>query len=130
MAVRDLPKVEARVRFPLPAPMLKESNYVKIRVSAPIEAADRIREAMGLAGAGVQGNYEFNSGSIIQVGRFKPKAGAHPYIGQIGKFEEVEEELIETICHKDLVEKVIGAIKQAHPYEEPAIDIMPRYDIV
>ncbi|MDP2736266.1 MAG: hypothetical protein Q8O59_00575 [bacterium] len=110
--------------------MLKESNYVKIRVSAPTKAADKIREAMGRAGAGIQGNYEFNSGSIKQIGRFKPVAGANPYIGQINKFEEVEEELIETICDKKLVEKVVAEIKKAHPYEEPAIDIVPRYDIV
>lgn len=110
--------------------MLKQSNFVKIRVSVPAEAADKIRQALGKAGAGIQGNYEFNSGSIKQVGRFKPKAGARPYIGQIGKLEEVEEEIIETICDINLAEKVVAEIKKAHPYEEPAIDIMPRYDIV
>jgi hypothetical protein len=110
--------------------MLKESDYVKIRVSVPLEAADKIRQVMGLTGAGIQGNYEFASNSIKQTGRFKPMAGAHPAIGKLGKLEEVEEELIETLCHKNLVEKVIAEIKKAHPYEEPAIDIMPRYDIV
>lgn len=110
--------------------MLKQSDFVKIRVSAPLEAADRVRQAMGLAGAGVHGNYQFASGSIKQVGRFKPLAGARPTIGEIGRPEEVEEELIETLCHKDLAEKVVAEIKKAHPYEEPAIDLMPRYDIV
>ena len=110
--------------------MLKESNYVKIRVSVPIEAADRVHQAMGLFGAGVQGNYKFCSGTTKQIGRFLPKSGARPAIGQIGKIEEVEEEMIETICDKNLVEKVVAEIKKTHPYEEPAIDIMPRYDIV
>ena len=110
--------------------MLKESDYVKIRVAVPLEAAAAVRQAMGQIGAGVQGNYEYCSGSVKQTGRFRPKIGAHPAIGQIGKLEEVEEELIETICHKNLVEKVVLAIKKAHPYEAPAIDIMPRYDIV
>jgi len=110
--------------------MLKESDYVKIKVSVPLAAADKMRQAMGQAGAGLQGNYEFTSASTRQIGRFKPKAGAKPAIGQIGKLEEVKEELIETVCHKNLAEKVIAAIKQTHPYEEPAIDIMPRYDIV
>lgn len=96
----------------------------------PLEAADRVRQAMGEAGAGIQGNYNFASGSIQQVGRFKPTAGARPAIGQIGQLEQVDEELIQAICHKNLVEKVMAAIKKAHPYEEPAIDIMPRYDIV
>jgi len=110
--------------------MLKESNFVKIRVSVPIEAADKIRKAMGQAGAGVQGNYEFCSGSVKQIGRFKPNIGAHPVIGEIGKLEEIEEEIIETICEINSVERVVMEIKKAHPYEEPAIDIMPRYDIV
>ena len=110
--------------------MLKESDYVKIKVSVPLAAADQLRQVLGQTGAGVQGNYGFTSTSARQIGRFKPGAGAKPAIGQIGKLEEVREESIETICHKDLVEKVVAAIKQAHPYEEPAIDIMPRYDIV
>jgi hypothetical protein len=110
--------------------MLKESNYVKIRVSVPLAAAEKIREVLGRAGAGLQGNYEYCSGSIKQTGRFRPKSGAKPAIGQIGKLEKVDEEIIETICHKNLVEKVITEIKKAHPYEEAAIDIIPRYDIV
>lgn len=96
----------------------------------PVKDAAKVRQAMGQAGAGRQGNYEFCSGSIMQVGRFKPTVGAKPAIGQIGKLALVNEELIQTICHKKLVKKVIGEIKKAHPYEEPAIDIMPRYDII
>lgn len=110
--------------------MLKSSKYVKIRVAVPLTHADKIREALGKAGAGVRGNYEFCSGSWRGVGRFRPKKGARPAIGQVGKLEEVEEEIIETICHKDHVEKVIAAVKKVHPYEEPAIDICPRLDIV
>lgn len=110
--------------------MLKESDYVKIRVVVPLEATVKIREILGKTGAGRQGNYEYCSGSIKLTGRFKPTAGAYPAIGKVGQLNEVEEELIEAICHKNLVEKVIAEVKKAHPYEEPAIDIMPRYDIV
>jgi len=95
--------------------MLKESDFVKIRVAVPVEAAAKIRQALGMAGAGVQGNYQYSSGSIKQTGRFKPGTGARPAIGQIGKLEEVEEELIETICHKNLAEKVISAVKRSTP---------------
>ena len=130
MAVRDLPKVEARVRFPLPAPMFKESNYVKIVVAVPVKAASRVRQALGRAGTGVQGNYEFCSGSYRQIGRFCPKKGANPAIGKIGRLEEVKEEVIEVICHKNIVEKVIAEVKKVHPYEEPAIDIYSRLETV
>ena len=110
--------------------MLKESAYVKIRVAVPLAAAAAVRQTLGQVGAGVQGNYEYCSSSIKQTGRFKPGSGAQPAIGKIGQPEEVAEELIEVICRKDLVEAAVAAVKKIHPYEEPAIDIMPRYDIV
>ncbi|TAN33781.1 hypothetical protein EPN28_01360 [Patescibacteria group bacterium] len=108
---------------------MRESEYVKIMVGVPVEAADAVRQAMGEAGAGVQGNYKFCSFSFSGTGRFLPMAGANPAIGAVGKPEEVAEETIMTICRKDLVGQVIAAIKKAHPYEEPAIDILPRLEV-
>jgi hypothetical protein len=75
------------------------------------------------AGGGNIGNYSFASFSARGVGRFKPEAGANPAIGEIGKLEEVEEERIEFSCADELVSGVVAAIKKAHPYEEPVIDI-------
>ena len=110
--------------------MLKQSDFVKIRINAPVENADEIRAVLGNSGAGAQGKYSHCSYSYRGIGRFLPMTGAKPAIGEIGKSEEVKEELIEVICHKDLVEEVLIAVKKAHPYEEPAIDIIPRLDIV
>ena len=109
--------------------MLVESYFVKIQVAAPPEFADAIREAMGKAGAGEQGNYARCSGSFRATGRFLPRGGAKPAIGAVGKPAVVEEEIIQAICRRDLVETVILAIKKVHPYEEPAIDILPRLEI-
>ncbi len=110
--------------------MLKESDFVKIQVGVPVEAADKVRAALGEAGSGKQGNYSFCSFTHHGIGRFLPGEGANPTIGKVGQLEEVEEEMIETICHKDLVEKVIIAVKKVHPYEEPTIDIIPRFELV
>ena len=95
----------------------------------PTTHGDIIRKTLGEAGAGVQGNYSFCTGSHRQTGRFMPMAGSKPSIGEIGKLAEVEEEVIETICRVDLVEGVIAEIRKVHPYEEPAIDIIPRLEI-
>ena len=108
---------------------LIDSNFVLIRTAVPVAGASKVREAMGAAGAGQQGNYSHCSGSHASTGRFIPLEGAHPAIGQIGQPEEVIEETIEMMCHKDLVENVVLALRGAHPYEEPPIDILPRYDI-
>ena len=102
---------------------------MKIQVAVPVVHADALRAVLGRAGAGRQGKYEYCSGSWKSVGRFYPMPGANPAIGEVGTMEEVEEEVIETICHKDILPQVIAAIKKAHPYEEPPIDIVPRLEI-
>ncbi len=109
--------------------MLKESEYFKITTAVPIESADKVRQVLGDAGAGVQGNYSHCSGSYGSTGRFTPKQGARPAIGTIGQPEEVKEEIIEMLCHKDKLSAVVKALKAAHPYEEPPIDIMKRYEV-
>ena len=108
---------------------MKESDFVKIRTAVPVANASAVRQAMGDAGAGLQGNYSHCSSSYLTTGRFTPLTGANPAIGSINKPEEVQEEMIEMLCHKDKVEEVIAALKKAHPYEEPAIDIMARLEI-
>jgi len=105
------------------------SNNVKIVVFVPESHADTVREAMGEAGAGKIGNYTFCSFSSKGTGRFKPEAGANPAIGEIGKLESVEEERIEAVCERGILNSVIQAIKKVHPYEEVAIDIYPLEDI-
>ncbi len=109
--------------------MIKDSNYVIIKTAVPKKAADKVRQAMGQAGAGQQGNYINCSGSSSSIGRFTPKKGAKPAIGKIDEPEEVEEETIEMLCHKGKLKAVVMAIKKAHPYEEPPIDIIPRLEI-
>ena len=109
--------------------MVGESAYVKLVVAVPATHAGAVREALAAAGAGRQGNYTHCSGSHPTIGRFMPQSGAHPAIGAMGQLEEVEEETIETICHKDLVAAVVAAVKKAHPYEEVPIDIIPRLEL-
>jgi len=100
-------------------------KYVKLVVFVPETYADIVREAMGKAGAGEIGNYSFCTFSTKGVGRYKPQGGANPTIGEIGKFEAVNEERIETVCSEDKLDEVISAIKKVHPYEEAVLDIYP-----
>ena len=109
--------------------MLKESNFLKIRTAVPMENTAQVRQAMIEAGAGQQGNYAGCSITIRSIGRFLPLAGAKPTIGVVGKEQEVEEDIIEMLCHKNKVKNVIKALKKAHPYEEPMIDIIPKLEI-
>lgn len=94
------------------------------RKVTPINA-DKVREALGKAGAGFVGNYRHASFSVKGVGRFLPLEDAHSTIGQIGKLEEVKEERIETVCYRQDLEKIIQAVKAVHPYQEMVFDVYP-----
>lgn len=95
----------------------------KIVVYVPEADADKLREVMGAAGAGKVGNYSHCTFSVKGTGRFMPLTGANPTIGEVGKPELVAEERIETVCEEDKLKAVLKAIKDAHPYEEPATDV-------
>lgn len=102
-----------------------EFKKVKIVTFVPLGHADQVRDALGKAGAGRIGNYSYCSYSVIGKGRFIPGDGADPHIGEKNKLEVVEEECIEVLCDRDIAKEVIAALKQAHPYEEVAFDIVP-----
>ena len=104
---------------------MEPSRNVKIVVTVPVTHADVVRDAIGRAGAGHIGNYSFCSFSSRGVGRFRPEQGSNPAIGTVGKPEAVEEERIETICDRAILQDVIAAIKNVHPYEEVVLDVYP-----
>jgi len=98
---------------------------VKIVVTAPAENAEEIRIALGDAGAGVIGNYSHCSISTKCIGTFKASGKANPYIGQKDKLEIISEEKIEVVCDIAIAKEVLKKLREVHPYEEPAIDIVP-----
>jgi hypothetical protein len=105
------------------------SKFVKIVVFVPETDAERVREALGKAGAGSIGNYSYCSFSSKGIGRFLPGQGANPHIGTVGELETVSEERIETICPREKLKSAIAAMKAAHPYEEVAFDIYALEDL-
>ena len=103
---------------PLPA-------LLKLVVFVPPTHADAVRQALGEAGAGRIGDYDFCSFSCRGVGRYRPLPGAQPHIGAVGKLASVEEERIETVCARETLRAAIEAVRAVHPYEEPAMDVYP-----
>lgn len=104
-------------------PTYKE-KLMKLSVFVPKEDAEKVRKALGDAGAGHIGNYSHCSFSSEGTGRFLPGEGTDPYIGQQGKLEEVQEVKVESIYPSKLEKKVLSVLFKSHPYEEVAYDIM------
>ncbi|MBI4133283.1 hypothetical protein HY478_01585 [Candidatus Uhrbacteria bacterium] len=106
-----------------------ESKNVKLVVFVPVSHAGAVRGALGEAGAGTIGNYDFCSFTSSGTGRFRPNEKAHPTIGGVGKQEEVEEEKIEVLVPRKILREVIARIKAVHPYEEVALDVYALEDV-
>jgi len=99
-------------------------RWDKLTTYVPAADAQRLREALAAAGAGRLGDYDSASFSSTGEGRFRPLEGAQPHIGTIGETETVEEVRIEVVVPRARRGTVIAALRAAHPYEEPAYDVV------
>ena len=95
----------------------------KLVVFVPAEALDAVRDAVFAAGAGRIGEYERCSWYTEGTGTFFGGEGAEPTIGERGQEERVPELRLETVYPADREEDVVRALREAHPYEEPAFDL-------
>jgi len=95
----------------------------KLVVFVPAEALDRVRDALFAAGAGRIGDYERCSWYTEGTGTFRGGEGARPTIGEAGREERVPELRLETVFPAERHEHVVAALRDAHPYEEPAFDV-------
>ena len=100
----------------------------KLTVYAPVDAAAPVRAALAEAGAGRIGPYDFASFSSPGEGRFRPLKGANPMIGSVGEIETVDEVRIEVVLDRALRGPAVAAMLAAHPYEEPAYDVVELAD--
>ncbi len=96
---------------------------LKLVTYVPETHADLVRKAIGEAGGGILGKYEYCSFSIKGMGRFLGLEGSNPTIGKVGVLESVNEERIEVTIQQEKLDEVVKAIKSVHPYEEIPIDI-------
>jgi hypothetical protein len=101
---------------------------VKIIVTVPSENVNEVRNAMSEAGAGEIGNYTHCSIISDCIGTFKGNDESNPYIGKKNRLEVVKEIKLEMQCDIEKVVKVLKTLRNVHPYEEPAIDIIPLID--
>jgi len=100
------------------------NREVKIITFVPRADIDQVRGALGTAGAGGIGAYRLCSFSTPGEGTFLPQNGAKPVIGEVGQLERVEEVRLEMVCSRRALPLAIETLKQFHPYEEPAYDII------
>ena len=96
----------------------------KIVVMVPLADEDALVDALADAGAGAIGEYHRCAWTTTGVGTFVPGERAEPAIGERGRIARVEEARVEMVAPRRLREPVLAALRAAHPYEEPAFDVL------
>ena len=84
-----------------------------------------MRAALFDAGAGRIGKYEHCSWYAAGTGTFLAGEDTSPAVGERGREQRVSELRLETVFPEERQEDVVAALREAHPYEEPAFDIYP-----
>ena len=105
---------------------LRKNNRIllKLITFVPAEQAQNVRESLFNAGAGHIGNYRKCSYNLDGIGTFEGNENANPFVGKKNEIHYENETRIEVILPIHLKNKIIDALIAAHPYEEPAYDLL------
>ena len=103
----------------------QKNALLKLVTFVPETHIENVRTALFNAGAGQIGDYDSCSYNLLGEGTFRAKAGANPFVGEIGEMHIEKEVRIETILPRYKQNDVLRALLAVHPYEEPAYDFYP-----
>ncbi len=108
------------------APMVPDAGPAldKHVVFVPVTAAAGVVDAMSAAGAGAVGEYSRCAWTTSGEGTFVPSRRATPAIGTPGQVTVVVEARVEMVAPRHRRTDVVAAMRTAHPYEEPAFDVL------
>ena len=101
----------------------------RISFYVPESHLEAVKAALFAAGAGRIGAYDCCAWQVKGQGQFRPLAGSAPHIGQQGVVATVDEYRVELVCDEAHVRAAVAALRQAHPYEEPAFAVVKLEDL-
>ena len=102
-----------------------EYSLYKLEIFVPPEAFAPVRQALFSVDAGHIGNYDRCLSWSPVKSCWRPLEGTRPYLGQEGELQEAQELKVEVSCKGERLEETLRAIRAAHPYEEPVINVIP-----
>ena len=101
--------------------------YCKLEIFLPPSHLEAVQAALRQADAGHIGRYDSCLSYHPVTSCWRPLEGTDPYLGRPGQLCRAEEIKIEVCCPAARLDKTLAAVKAAHPYEEPVINVLPLY---
>ena len=108
---------------------MMENAIYKLEIFLPEASFDGICQALWSVDAGHIGRYDRCLSWSRVNSCWRPLAGAEPYDGAIGQLSEAAEIKIEVCCRAERLAETLSAVKEAHPYEEPVINVIQLWGI-
>lgn len=102
---------------------------IELTFYVPESHVEEVKMAVFAAGGGRLGDYDSCCWQVLGEGQFRPLNGADPHIGEVGELAKVAEYRVELVCAEADLQQAIAALKQAHPYEEPAYNARRLLDV-
>lgn len=102
----------------------KKDSLKKLFTFVPLDKVEEVRNAIFAAGGGLIGDYSECSFNAEGIGTFKASENTDPYVGEKGKQHKEKEIKVEVIFPSYHESSIIKALKDAHPYEEVAYDVI------
>ena len=99
-------------------------DVYRLSFYVPESHLEPVKAAAFAAGGGQIGHYDSCCWQTLGQGQFRPLQGSQPYLGQTGVVETVAEYKVEMVCAAQRINAVVAAMIEAHPYEEPAWDVV------
>ena len=107
--------------------LVPKQNFIQKLVTYTIpENAEKVRKALGEAGAGTIGNYDNCSFNSEGFSTYQGNENSNPTVGNKGELTQTNEIKIEVVYEKHLQSKILKALFTNHVYEEVAYEI---YDL-
>ena len=97
----------------------------KLCFFVPTSHLNDVKEAVFAAGAGQYEHYDRCCWETSGQGQFRALSGSSPYCGKKDQTHKVAEVKVETLCRDECLDAVVTALRNAHPYEEPAFEAWP-----
>lgn len=96
----------------------------KLFTFIPVDHVEAVKDALFAVGAGHIGNYSECGFETTGTGSFKANDEATPFVGKINERHNEREMKIEMIFPAHLESQLVKKLREVHPYEEPAFDII------
>ncbi len=97
----------------------------KVGTCIPRRFLDRLMDEVSFSVSPLYPSYDRCFSYWPVTGTWRALEGSSPFSGSAGEISVEEEFRVEFAVWEDDLKAAVEAVRRAHPYEEPAIDVIP-----